>query len=361
MNINVLEHNVVYENPYPQLMSRHGYFPGIEKLPSGELLTLFSVGEAFEAKMVICSSISKDMGASWSKPEPVFGDFEIGLGSMKPTLLANGDLVAVGYGIDRDEPKSFLEPVLDTPLGGKNYISFSKDAGKSWSRPELLLDDDLGLLETSGQCIQLANGDLLATGARFGVWSESNPADYSLYLLRSCDNGKSWKNEGSCFMQKDVSPFETRLCQMPNGVIAVIIWRLNEVLGKSLTNAVIFSDDNGKTWQEPIDTKVPAQASNLISYKDNLALSVHSYREGEVGLYVKIVDLSNNEWKELTSKNVWDKSESSKISSLKDMGANLKFGQPSIMPLGNDEFLAIHWAIEGGQGRILSHKFSVTA
>ena len=120
LNIDVLSHGVVYENPYPQLMSRHGYFPGITKLPSGELFITFSVGEAFESKMVVCSSISKDMGATWSKPKPMFEDFEIGLGSMKPTVLKDGSLIAIGYGIDRDEHKSFLEPVLDTPFNGNS-------------------------------------------------------------------------------------------------------------------------------------------------------------------------------------------------------------------------------------------------
>lgn len=359
MDINVLEHSVIYENPYPQLMSRHGYFPAVVKLPSGELFVTFSVGEAFESAMRVFGSVSQDSGATWSKPKELFEGFDLGLGSMKPTLLNDGSLVAIGYGIDRQEHKSFLEPALDTTFDGRNYLSFSKDQGRSWTTPTLLMEGELGLLETSGACIQLNNGDLLATGARFGIWDESNPADYSLYLLRSCDNGVSWKNDGVCFLQEDVSAFETRLCQLPNGTIAVIIWRLNEAVGASMTNAVVFSNDNGKTWQEPIDTQVPAQASNLISYKDNLVLSIHSYREGEVGVYVKVVDLSDNKWNVLSSKNIWDKSESSKISSLKDMGANLKFGQPSIIPVGDNEYLAIHWAIEAGQGRILSHRFTI--
>ena len=47
--IELIESHVVYENPKPMLRSRHGYFPGIVELPSGELLALVVIGEAFEA------------------------------------------------------------------------------------------------------------------------------------------------------------------------------------------------------------------------------------------------------------------------------------------------------------------------
>ncbi len=35
--IEVLDHHIVYENPRPQNRARHGYFPGLVQLPSGEL------------------------------------------------------------------------------------------------------------------------------------------------------------------------------------------------------------------------------------------------------------------------------------------------------------------------------------
>ena len=47
--IEYVQGHVIYENPKPQLRSRHGYFPGVVQLPSGELLALFVMGEAFES------------------------------------------------------------------------------------------------------------------------------------------------------------------------------------------------------------------------------------------------------------------------------------------------------------------------
>jgi hypothetical protein len=49
MPIEYLEGGVLYENSRPQARSRHGYFPGLAPLSSGELIALFVIAEAFEA------------------------------------------------------------------------------------------------------------------------------------------------------------------------------------------------------------------------------------------------------------------------------------------------------------------------
>ena len=44
-----LGEHVVYDNPKPNLVSRHGCFPGLMQLASGELICLFVMAEAFDA------------------------------------------------------------------------------------------------------------------------------------------------------------------------------------------------------------------------------------------------------------------------------------------------------------------------
>ena len=38
------------------------------------------------------------------------------------------------------------------------------------------------------------------------------------------------------------------------------------------------------------------------------------------------------------------------------MGTGQKFGQASLLQLDNGDILITHWAIEDGQGRILTHR-----
>ena len=42
-----LEEFTIYQNPDPLLVSRQATFPGIVQLPDGELLAVFSIGQAF--------------------------------------------------------------------------------------------------------------------------------------------------------------------------------------------------------------------------------------------------------------------------------------------------------------------------
>src|SRR6185503_9767859 len=79
---------VVYDNPIPALRSRHAFFPGMAAVPSGDLVALYSVGEAFESDdHRVHVSRSRDKGRTWQHKGPMNIGARNGLGSMKPTLL----------------------------------------------------------------------------------------------------------------------------------------------------------------------------------------------------------------------------------------------------------------------------------
>jgi len=42
-----------------------------------------------------------------------------------------------------------------------------------------------------------------------------------------------------------------------------------------------------------------------------------------------------------------------------EMFASLRFGQPSLLNLPDGEILAVHWAVENGQGKIRTHRLRV--
>ena len=97
--ITVLDHHVVYDNPIPNLVSRHGYFPGFAKLPSGELLGLFCMGEAFESALTVNVTRSNDNGKSWQLQGPLYDDSADNppnMDSLKPLLPNDGTLIATG-------------------------------------------------------------------------------------------------------------------------------------------------------------------------------------------------------------------------------------------------------------------------
>ncbi len=101
------------------------------------------------------------------------------------------------------------------------------------------------------------------------------------------------------------------------------------------------------------------QASNLIWLGGEYLASIHSHRSSAPGLYVRLIDFSKNRWKPIEEKVIWGPTAGYKASdgaSMAEMFAALKFGQPSLLHLTGDEFLAAHWSIESGQGRIRVHR-----
>lgn len=357
-SIEILDHTTVYTNPIPTLRSRHGFFPGMEKLANGDLIAMFPIGEAFEsADQLVHLTRSPDQGKTWSKPQPIHPQASRGLGSLKPTLLKDGSLVAIGYIFYHPDPETLANPRTGGLPPGESLISTSTDQGKTWSKPARLVHNRPEVLELSGPAIQIQNGDLLAIGYPMLPWDGKRPSGTVGVLLRSVDNGRTWDDRTLYFKHPTISPLEARLCQLSDGRIVAIVWALDETSGKCHPNQVVVSGDQGKTWTDPIDTGVEAQASNLIALDNGKLLSIHAHRQSEpAGIFVRYVDFADNRWKVLAQVPLWDRAPALQVKGFKDMGENLKFGQPSLLNLGNHEFLAYHWAIENGQGKILAHR-----
>ena len=356
MTIELVESMIIFEDHSDD--NYGAWFPGIVKLPSGRLLVTFPMGKDFEGEHRMGYSISDDNGKSWQYAGNMFGGI-ISAG-MKPTLLKNGSLIAVGYKFDLIDGELVNRATGGLAPGG-NYTAFSTDNGQNWSMPQKIETGLPEVLETSGPCLELDNGDLISACTPFPMWDGSMPSCRKGYILRSCDKGRTWQNDSIFFqtVQNNIAPYETRLAQLPGGRIVIIIWCLDESIGKSLNNHIVYSDDNGKSWSCPLDTGMPAQASNIFPLPDKTILTVHCVREGDCGVYLNHAQIVDGSWKTLKSVKIWNGSDAKTIGSLADMGDNLKFGQPSIAALDDGSFLLIHWAMSGKKGKIIGHRVKI--
>src|SRR4029079_18725436 len=80
--IQYLEGHIVYENVKPHVHSRHGYFPGLVELRSGDLLALFVRGEAFESPdSTTFVSRSRNAGRNWQLEGPLYDKSTVGFGT----------------------------------------------------------------------------------------------------------------------------------------------------------------------------------------------------------------------------------------------------------------------------------------
>ncbi len=365
-SIEVLDHHVIYDNHIPELRARHGYFPGIEKLPSGDLLALFCLAEAMDAtNATTVVSRSQDSGRTWRLEGPLHEkapDRQFDSDYLKPLVLNDGELIATGYRFHRTGPEQTLANVeTDGIRDGDNIIAFSADEGHTWSTPKVISRSRPELVEASGPCIQLRSGVILLGGSLFPMWDGSHPSGFIGVLFRSDDQGRTW-DDGTHFFedpQQRFMPSEPRFCEMQDNRVVSLVWTTDHAAGMNLSNHMTVSDDGGKTWTAPIDTGIQAQASNLLYLGNDLLLTIHSHREGspeDIGLTVRTVDLSGNSWTTVSECTIWQGVPPSQVANYSGMAMSLKFGQPSFLRLDNGEILATHWAVQEGQGRILTHR-----
>jgi hypothetical protein len=368
--IEYLESHVVYENPRPHVRSRHGYFPGMIKLPSGELLCLFVLGEAFEAaNCTTWITRSTDGGRQWTLQGPLYEHRSTGpvtSDSLKPTLRRDGSLIAMGYRFHRADPE---QPIAIEQTGGilpgDDLVCFSRDEGRTWSEPKVIPRSWPELLEVSGPCVETASGELVAIGAPYKMPDGSNPSGQIGMLLRSRDGGISWDDHTVYFRSQggNLTPLEARICEMEPGRLVALVWAYDYGADRHYPNHVTFSRDNGHTWSVPADTGHWGQASSLLWLGGNLLATIHAHRAENPGLYVRLVDFSGDQWKAIGESVIWGNQTTRQTREGQDMVhmfKSLRFGQPSLVRLAGDEFLATHWSVEDGQGRIRSHRLRIT-
>jgi sialidase-1 len=397
MTIEYLETSILYENPRPHIRSRHGYFPGLAVLPSGDLIALFVVSEAFEsADATTYIARSGDLGKNWSLEGPLRAlcsagtaevgspDEQSGAGGnrsfsppehpeagvpvsdyLKPSVIRNGTVIAIGYRFDRHDLEQGIS-VEETGgiLSGDDIISFSVNEGKTWTRPQIILRSRPELYEISGPCIELQSGDLIAVAAPLKMPDGRNPSGQVGILLRSRDKGKKWTDNEIFFRAPagNLTPFESRICEMQPGRLVSLVWAYDTFTDRHHPNHIAVSRDSGLTWTEPMNTGHWGQASNLIWLGGDHLMTIHAYRAADPGIYVRLVDFSGDRWKPVEEKIIYGAGaplQTQPGQRMSEMFASIRFGQPSLLELPNGEILAAHWTVEDGQGKIRIHRLRV--
>jgi sialidase-1 len=364
--IEYVEGCVLYENPRPSLHSRHGYFPGLVHLSSGDLLALFMIAEAFEAPNgTTWISRSRDCGRTWHLEGPLYDKSVVGCettDTFKPAVLRDGSLIATGYRFHRSDPEQGIG-IQETGgiLPGDNIVAFSQDQGKTWTVPKVIPRSRPELLEISGPCVELRSGHLVAVAALFPMPDGTHPSGRLGVLLRSSDDGKSWDDRCVFYRSANgkIVSYEPRVCEMQDGRLVALVWAYEPDAGVHHPNQVIVSHDNGHTWSTPIDTGHMGQASNLLSLGGDLLATIHAHRGSDPGVYVRIVDFRDDQWHPLEEAVLYGKNSRHQTrtgQTAVEMFTSLRFGQPSLLRLSEDEFLAYHWVIEDGQGKIRLHR-----
>lgn len=356
--MNLIHSSIIYDNPLPQLRSRHSFFPSVCQCADGSLTAVYAVGQAFESvDSTSCVSRSFDGGKSWTEPKPLFdkSQFSVPITDYcKVTALPDGRLVALGYAFLRPDPE---KPIGNPEIGGllDDFIFFatSDDSGESWSEMHEIADHWGGHAEASAPVTVLRDGTWITPITGFPGWDGKMTGPMQGRLLRSDDGGEHWNDDAVCMdFGTPVTCYEQRLCQLDSGTILCIGWNENTATGARMENHFTFSTDNGKTWSAPQSTGILGQASSLCALGGEKLLALHAIRRDtdRPGIYGCVVDFSEKKWNILEKKLLWEPNVPlMKDSHMAEIFAFLKFGQPGAIRLSDGDLLMTHWYAEQGQ------------
>ncbi len=329
-------------------------FPGAAKLDDGTLLVHFVAGSDFESSdQQVVQARSGDNGKSWTVDGPIYDHGRLPFTEpfsdcAKPTNLGGGELLAVGYGFLRDRPEMGLSDYAES-FGHfpkiLNTLIYSHDNGASWSLPAFLEHGYDGL-ELSGPALRCADGRLLLFAAPFVLHAEEHLG----LTFASEDNGRTWHQTGTFFRSPDIGPWEVRSCQLPSGRILLVIWTFDLKRQKHLPNRLIWSDDGGETWSEPFDTGLRGQASNFFRDGARVGL-VQAIREGDhPGIQLCPLVDPEGDMSVGTPMMAWEAAGmANSQGNIETQFASLKFGQPSMIEIGDGLQLLLFWHFVDGR------------
>jgi hypothetical protein len=233
-------------------------------VPSPPRVVIVNGGES-QLKPEDCLATLIGPGINQPDPFPGYGGF---VGWVSPVSLRNGDwLVGFSAGYwhasaptplrySPDNLATYLKLGLPAeivaPKGGRAMIIRSIDKGRTWSKPETILDtpDD----DRHPSFLELPDGTLLCTVFTYpGVDDadlKENPAlGYRTAIIRSFDNGRKWNNG----LIRLPSPFVSDETDGPmvllnDGSVLLTINGIPENGGPAQA-AVFRGSEKGTTWQ----------------------------------------------------------------------------------------------------------------
>jgi len=334
-------------------IAQRGYFPRLDVLSNGDLLSVFKMGAGHVGKHGYAGlSRSSDGGQTWTEPVKIFDRPEADDGVDAHGVLRDGTILygAVSYGW-AGERYSYKDWYADS------YIIRSKDQGHTWSEPAKVNIAPFTWAYPFGRIIELADGQLLMT--MYGGYlplslrgdavndkddvtqamrklgdqkPEGQRGDFA-FIVKSNDGGKTWGN-----LRVIARGFnETCPVMLPNQRILVA---MRSTEGGASTSTA-YSDDGGNTWSAPVRISNEREhPADLLLLKSGELLLTHGQRNKPYGVQVMVSKDNGTTWGANRMMLAWD-------------GDHMDLGYPVTVQRKDGKLVTAYYIVYGQKNRVV--------
>jgi sialidase-1 len=227
-------------------------FPDICRLKDGDLFCVFYAGYthiSFPTDKLpkggrICAVRSRDEGKTWSTPETVI-DTDQDDRDPSVCCLPDGSLILNFFTYDHTQAVN-------------TCISRSKDDGRTWSTPEVILPG----YATSTPARRLRSGRLLLPV----YYANATEKRSFAAVCHSDDNGKTWSSPHPIGLTAGLTLDETDVYERRGGTVLAV---MREVMAAS------ESSDHGLTWGPVRKLGFPGHCPYMLMTKSGVLLMAH--------------------------------------------------------------------------------------
>ncbi|NLY02236.1 MAG: exo-alpha-sialidase [Rhodopirellula sp.] len=365
-----IETGLVYRNPKPHVVSRHGYFPSVVALPDGTLVALYVLGQAFESTdLHVYVTRSEDGGRSWQPPARLLPPTpeRLTTDAARLTALADGRLVAVVVRHDRSEhpEEGLANPQTLGFVPVEILLTWSENGGRSWSDPECVEPPMEGpAFELCAPITVLDDGRWLWPTSTWRDWHGRLPNGNRTGAMVSDDGGRSWPRwmDAMTTSGGHLIFWESKIVQLPDRRLLAVAWCYDEQARRDRPNHFSVSGNGGADWTTPASMGLSGQTMTPLVLDDGRVLCFYR-RTDRPGLWANLGRLDGDRWVNLDAEPLWGhQTAAGRTVTGENMVENfhaLKFGAPSALTLPDGRHMVVFWCYEDGVSVIRWYTFRI--
>ncbi len=331
-------------------------FPGVAVLKNGHILAVFqSADTKNSAFCTVRLARSPDRGRTWQDAGAPFALWQrqhpYSLHAGYLTELENGEIIFTLMLCDRRNgmDKLFFNPETGGALPICIGVSRSRDAGQSWSVPDVIATGrfDEFPVPVMAPVVKCADGELFLPFEVAKNYADATPWVHYAGGLISPDQGRHWTEcvitAHDCTHRKMF--WDNRIISLGGSRLFGMFWTFDNVVNGDAPVHSARSFDNGRTWSRPVATNITGQATFPARYGQRLlAVTVDRFHSHAIKLYSAEFPGVDWHWEDDIYVHSLAENAAGELNDALVQMQYWSFGLPTIAPLGEREFIVLWYA-----------------